>query len=440
MNKKRFPIFISLEGKHILVVGGGNVAARRVKSLLGFDPVVTVWSPELSPELMDLAVSGRITWKKGLYQPGGLAGFFLVLAAVRDAEVNEAVCREAKSLSIPVNVASNQELCDFFFPALVETEDLVLGLAGDGSDHRLVKETAAALRKQMKPIRVGSRESRLAVIQSELVVEYLRKELPERPVKLVTMKTTGDKILDRRLDQIGGKGLFVKELDRALLDGRSDLSVHSLKDMPMEVPENLPLLGFSRREDPRDVLVLPEGCTEWDCTLPVGCSSRRRMVQLKKLYPEVTFRTVRGNVITRLGKLDAGEYGALILAAAGLKRLGLSERISRYFSVEEMIPAAGQGILAVQGRAGEDYSYLDGFFDPEAAWAAQAERSFVRTLDGGCSSPIAAHARIEDGALRLKGLYYSEEKADFVTGEITGAPEEGEKLGETLAIQLKGKI
>ena len=171
MNKKRFPIFISLEGKHILVVGGGNVAARRVKSLLGFGPVVTVWSPELSPELMDLAVSGRITWKKGLYQPGGLAGFFLVLAAARDAEVNEAACREAKSLSIPVNVASNQELCDFFFPALVETEDLVLGLAGDGSDHRLVKETAAALRKQMKPIRVGSRESRLAVIQSELVVE-----------------------------------------------------------------------------------------------------------------------------------------------------------------------------------------------------------------------------------------------------------------------------
>lgn len=440
MNKKRFPIFISLEGKQILAVGGGSVAARRVKSLLSFGPRITVWSPELVPELADLAETGQITWKQGRYRPGGLSGFFLILAAVRDPGVNEEVCREAKSLSIPVNVASDQELCDFFFPALVETEKLVIGLAGDGSDHTMVKEAAAALREQMKPIRVGSRESRLAVIQSETVAEYLKGRFPGRPVELVTMKTTGDRILDRRLDQIGGKGLFVKELDRALLTGRSDLSVHSLKDMPMEVPEELPLLGFSRREDPRDALVLPEGCGEWDRTRPVGCSSRRRMVQLAKLYPNVTFRTVRGNVITRLGKLDAGEYGALILAAAGLKRLGLSGRISRYFSVEEMIPAAGQGILAVQGRAGEDYSYLDGFFDAEAAFAARAERSFVRALDGGCSSPIAAHARMESGGLRLQGLYYSEEKDDFVTGEISGAPEECERLGEALAGRLQALL
>ena len=182
----------------------------------------------------------------------------------------------------------------------------------------------------MNTLRIGSRESRLAVIQSELVAAYLRERGCEAP--LVTMKTTGDKILDRSLDQIGGKGLFVKELDRALRDGRSDLSVHSCKDLPMEVPEDLPLIGFSQREDPRDVLVLPAGTTVWDRSKPVGCSSRRRMLQLRDLCPEVTFRGVRGNVLTRLDKLDRGEYGALILAAAGLKRLGLEGRISRYFA------------------------------------------------------------------------------------------------------------
>ena len=206
---------------------------------------------------------------------------------------------------------------------------------------------------------IGSRESRLAVIQYEMVMDFIRENCPETELELLTMKTTGDLILDRTLDKVGGKGLFVKELDRALMDRRSDLSVHSLKDMPMEVPKELPIVAFSRREDPRDVLVLPEGCGEWSPGKPIGCSSLRRMIQLKELLPEAEFKPVRGNVITRLAKLDAGEYSALILAAAGLKRLGLEERISRYFEPEEMIPSAGQGILAVQGRAGGDYDYLE---------------------------------------------------------------------------------
>ena len=208
----------------------------------------------------------------------------------------------------------------------------------------------------------------------------------------------------------------------------------------MEVPEDLPVLGYSRREDPRDVLVLPEGCSQWDKTKPVGCSSRRRILQLSQREPEATFAMVRGNVLTRLRKLDEGQYGALILAAAGLKRLGLEHRISRYFSTAEMIPAAGQGILAVQGRAGEDYSYLDGFFDPEAAWCAQAERAFVRTLDGGCSSPIAAFAQVEAGTLRLRGLHYREETGAHTVGEIAGAPEEAEALGVRLAETLRRRL
>ena len=288
-----------------------------------------------------------------------------------------------------------------------------------------------------RQIRIGSRESRLAVIQSEMVMDYLKKECPGDEITLVTMKTTGDKILDRTLDKIGGKGLFVKELDRALMDNRTDMSVHSLKDMPMEVPDELPLIAFSRREDPRDVLVLPEGSDTWDTSLPLGCSSQRRILQLKELYPQVECKSVRGNVLTRLQKLDSGEYGALVLAAAGLKRLGLEHRISRYFEPEEIIPAAGQGILAVQGKKGEDYFYMKNFEDRDAAAAACCERAFVRYLDGGCSSPVAAHARVSGDHISLLGLYYDESTGTCRKGSLEGTVSEAETLGICLAKQLK---
>ena len=232
---------------------------------------------------------------------------------------------------------------------------------------------------------IGSRESALAVLQSEMVKSFLNEKHPELHTEILTMKTTGDKILDRTLDKIGGKGLFVKELDLALMEKRSDISVHSLKDMPMEVPCELPLLAFSKREDPRDVLVLPEGADHLDKSRPLGCSSLRRTLQLKELYPDMEVKSIRGNLQTRLRKLDEGEYAGLILAAAGLKRLGLENRISRYFTVEEMLPAAGQGILAVQGRAEEDYSCLEGYCDREAWICGTAERAYVKYLDGGCS-------------------------------------------------------
>ena len=284
---------------------------------------------------------------------------------------------------------------------------------------------------------IGSRESRLAVLQSEIVRDYITDKNPDMEVDILTMKTTGDKILDRTLDKVGGKGLFVKELDRALLDERSHLSVHSLKDMPMEIQDELPLLAFSKREDPRDVLVLPEGVSELDPEKPIGCSSLRRTLQLKKLYPDMEVKSIRGNLQTRLAKLDAGEYAGLILAAAGLKRLGLSHRIARYFTPDEMIPAAGQGILAVQGRAGLDYGYLDGFCDRDAWMEGQAERAYVRFLNGGCSSPVAAFAQVEGDEILIRGLYYSETKKDWITGSVRGAAAEGEQLGISLAKQLR---
>lgn len=284
---------------------------------------------------------------------------------------------------------------------------------------------------------IGSRESALAVCQSEMVRDYIMAEHPELSVEILTMKTTGDKILDRTLDKVGGKGLFVKELDRALLDGRSQLSVHSLKDMPMEVPQDLPLLAFSKREDPRDVLVLPAGVTELDPSKPLGCSSLRRTLQLEKLYPDMEVKSIRGNLQTRLRKLDGGEYSALILAAAGMKRMGLEDRICRYFTPDEMIPAAGQGILAVQGRSDEDYGFLEGYCDRDAWIAGTAERAFVKYLNGGCSSPVAAYAEVEADSLFIRGLYYHEEDGTWKRGSMRGKADEAELVGETLAKNLK---
>lgn len=283
---------------------------------------------------------------------------------------------------------------------------------------------------------IGSRDSKLAVIQSEMVIDAIRDFDPELDVELVTMKTTGDMILDKTLDKIGGKGLFVKELDKALMDGRADLTVHSLKDLPMEVSDALPLLAFSKREDPRDALVLRKGLTELPEKPVIGSSSLRRKLQLEKLFPEAEIRPVRGNLQTRLRKLDSGDFDAIVLACAGIKRLGLEERISRLFSAEEILPAACQGILAVQGRAGYQVPFLAGFDDETARLAALAERSFVRTLDGGCSSPVAAYAEIDGDDITVTGFYVDEEENQYIDS-IAGSKYEGEALGRQLALSLQ---
>lgn len=286
-------------------------------------------------------------------------------------------------------------------------------------------------------IRIGSRESRLAVIQSEIVRDWLQEHLPHADISIVTMKTTGDIILDRPLAQVGGKGLFVKELDRALIDGRTDLSVHSLKDLPMEIPEELPVVAYSEREDERDVLILPEGADHLDFSKPIGTSSLRRILQLKKLYPEAAFESVRGNLVTRIRKLDEGQFSALILAGAGIRRMGLEHRISRWFSVDEVIPAAGQGILAVQGKKEQDYSYLKEYDQPVSRQCALAERAFVRELDGGCSSPIAAHAVVDGDKLTLTGLYYQGSGDEYETGVMCGEAADAEQIGKTLAERFR---
>lgn len=287
---------------------------------------------------------------------------------------------------------------------------------------------------------IGTRKSRLALIQSSIVADYLRENFPDMEVSLLSMTTTGDQIQDKSLDKIGGKGLFVKELDRALLEGKSDLSVHSLKDMPFDEPEGLCTFAYSKREDARDVLVLPEGKSRIDLSKPIGVSSLRRLIQISAIYPEAEFDSIRGNVPTRIEKLDSGHYGALILAAAGLIRLGLEERISRYFEADEVIPCAGQGILAVQGRSSDDLSYLEDFDDKASRAAAFAERSFVKTLGGGCFFPAAAYAEVKNDSLTLSGLYFSEQKKKYITGQAKGKISEAKDIGPDLACRLKKEL
>ncbi len=450
-----FPLFVNMEQRKFYIFGAGQVAARRISGLLRHGADITVIAPQIHKEiqLLQAQYPGQVHIEQRTYRLGEIQSGCVdyVLAATDDAKANADIYRECCHKEIPVNNASDSSQCDFYFPALVEMDNLVVGITSTDGDHEKTARFSQSLRQmaadgslgiQKKPvareIRIGTRDSLLAVTQAGLLKQYLEGHCPGVQVSLVKMKTAGDKALDRSLDKIGGKGLFVKELDQALREGYTDLSVHSLKDMPVEEDASYPVLGYSKREVPQDALVLPEGAAKIDFTKPIGTSSPRRQIQLKQLYPQCRTAPVRGNIQTRLRKLDAGEYGALVLAAAGLVRLGYQQRISYLFPISEMIPAAGQGILAVQGRKGFDTGFLEGFFDEDAKWQALAERSFVRTFDGGCFAPVAAYAQITGGRMALHGFWQSP-GGQAVKGILEAPKQEAESLGQRLAKSLAGQ-
>ncbi|MDR1481399.1 MAG: precorrin-6A reductase [Synergistaceae bacterium] len=314
-------------------------------------------------------------------------------------------------------------------------------------------------------IRVGSRESVLAVAQARSVIDAISICHPEFEFELVSMKTKGDRFSS--LFPSSGisserqivKGMFVKELESALLDESIDLAVHSLKDISLEGNPDLPIVAYTAREDPRDAAVARISLRETPSPMiqaleaasgqeaggiPVdlsgfiaGCSSPRRRVQLRRAAKCGT-NPVRGNVLTRLERLDSGDwdFDFLVLAAAGLIRLGMRDRIDLFFPVETIIPAAGQGILACQGRAGEDYGYLSSVNDPISSACAAAERAFASATGGGCSSPVAAYAKTLGGEISLLGLYVDEERDIYSRGMLRGSIEDAKGLGERLALKI----
>ena len=284
-------------------------------------------------------------------------------------------------------------------------------------------------------VRVGSRESALAVAQAEIVMAAIAASQPEIELQLVTIRTTGDKNLDADLESLGGKGVFITELEAALMAGSIDIAIHSYKDMPYEENSALPIVALSAREAAYDVLVLPDGKNELDNSLPVGSSSQRRSIQFQMLRPDVEVKPVRGNVLTRLAKLDLGEYSALILAQAGLKRLELDERISQIFTTAEMVPSGSQGIIAVQGRAGENYAYLSAFHSTTSEIVSLAERQFLRSLGSSCSSPVGVFAELKGDVLEIIGMYVSD-SGKVEIGRLSGDAAESKQLGEALAKEL----
>jgi hydroxymethylbilane synthase len=281
---------------------------------------------------------------------------------------------------------------------------------------------------------IASRGSQLALWQARWVGAQLASRGHE--TRIVIIKTTGDKITSVPLPTVGGKGLFTKEIEEALLDGHADIAVHSLKDLPTELPERLALAAVPKREDARDA-VLGKPLAELRAGARVGTSSLRRAAQLRSLRPDLVIESIRGNVDTRLRKLDEGQYDAIVLAAAGLTRLGWAARIAEILPPEVMCPAVGQGALAVETRAsGKGLEACAPLDDPETRAAVAAERAFLRTLGGGCQTPIAAHATVMGERLRLIGLVISPDGSQKVGGEIDGATADAETAGARLANDL----
>jgi hydroxymethylbilane synthase len=291
-----------------------------------------------------------------------------------------------------------------------------------------------------EPIRIATRKSPLALWQAEHVRDRLLALHPGLQVELLKMSTQGDRILDSPLAKIGGKGLFVKELEQGMLDGRADLAVHSMKDVPAELPDGLCLGAILDREDPRDAFVsrqysgvddLPDGAR-------VGTSSLRRQCQLRARRPDLQILDLRGNVGTRLGKLDAGDYDAIVLACAGLKRLGLSERITHAMTPEEMLPAIAQGVIGIECRV--DDARVRGLIEPlnhaETAQRTAAERAMNATLAGGCQAPVAGYSLLHDGVIELRGLVGQPDGSQIIRGDVRGAAEQAEALGKQLADDL----
>jgi hydroxymethylbilane synthase len=281
---------------------------------------------------------------------------------------------------------------------------------------------------------IASRGSQLALWQARWVSAQLTALGHECRIEII--KTTGDKITDVPLAKVGTKGLFTKEIEEALLDGRADLAVHSLKDLPTELPEGLVLAAVPEREDPRDAVVgkrladLPAGAR-------VGTSSLRRSAQLRKLRPDLTIESVRGNLDTRLRKLDEGQYDAILLAAAGLKRLGWGDRIAEILPAETMCPAVGQGALAIETRAsGAGFDAVQAMDHADTHAAVLAERGVLRALGGGCQVPIGAHATVEGGRLQLLGVVASPDGDEVIRGAASGAASQAESLGRALGNEL----
>jgi hydroxymethylbilane synthase len=295
-----------------------------------------------------------------------------------------------------------------------------------------------------KPITIGTRGSQLALYQANKVKSELEAKFPDQKVEIEIIKTKGDKILDVALSKIGDKGLFTKEIENALLDGRVDLAVHSLKDLPTVLPDGLKLGGVLKRAEFRDAFVSVSGkkIAELDeKTDTIATSSLRRRSQLLKINPNFNIVDIRGNVNTRLRKMSEGHCTAMIMAAAGLQRIGLDEHISEVIEENTIIPAVSQGIIAIEIRGNDDrvQDFIDAINDSETSIAGAAERVFLNTLEGGCQVPVGCYTKIGYDSFFMKGFISMPDGTQFISGEMTGGIMEAKKIAKDLALSFYDK-
>jgi len=293
---------------------------------------------------------------------------------------------------------------------------------------------------QSQPVRIATRKSPLALWQAEEVARQLKQRNPQLEIELVKIMSKGDKFLDAPLAKVGGKGLFVKELEQSMLDGEADIAVHSMKDVPMVFPEGLHLPVIMQREDPTDAFVSNNFSSLQDlpATARIGSSSLRRQLQIKEQMPEAEMLNLRGNVNSRLQKLDDGQFDAIILATAGLLRLEMDDRIRSRIPPEQSLPSVGQGAVGIECRVGDEHieSLIAPLNDHDTHTRLLAERGMNNRLNGGCQVPIAGFALLEDDQIYLRGLVGRPDGSEVVRGEIRGPRQQAEALGQTLAEDL----
>ena len=483
-----FPITLYVRGRLAVVAGGGEVARKKSAALHAAGARVRVVAPEIADDLRESAAQHGFELREHAYVSSDLAGAFLAIAATNDDAVNAAVCADARRLGVLVSDASKPERGDFAMSATVQIGDLTFAVDTGGAAPAFAKRLTGELREHFG-------ESYAAAIKTlERMREYVKSEIPkadragvlralaELPVEhlasmsvdavvcatrgsalamiqartiaaklaqrgiattFLNVTTTGDRIRDRSIADIGAESLFVKELEIALRERRARYAVHSCKDLPSTLPPDMQLAAISSREDARDVFCserfesfgsLPPGAR-------VGTSSLRRRAQLAALRSDLHYVDLRGNVDTRLRKLRGGEYEAIVRAAAGLRRLDAASKYMRPFEVAEMVPAAGQGALAVELRADDELAreVREAVNDPKAELAIVCERAALRELRGGCQAPIGIHAQLEDGQLEATGAVAAPDGSRIIRTQLR-RPVETVAQAETLGVDLAATL
>ena len=473
---------VDLSGRDCLVVGGGRIAVGKVQTLCSFGAKVTVIARDFPHGIGEFAAApapGCVVTRQRAFEESDLTGMSAVVAATDDSALNERIYQLCCLRRIPVNVVDRKDLCTFMFPSVVKHDDLVISVSTGGNSpamaaylrrkleeyvpavygdiNRRMGEARAYIHEELpaavdrraafqelldlmlgeRTLKIGTRTSDLAMAQTDLFLQRLHAKFPDIRCEIVPMKTLGDRLKDRPLKEMGGKGVFVEVLEDALRDGTIDCAVHSAKDMSSSLPEDLCIACVLPREDPSDVLVMkkrqgsakpesePEGKDDSASdaadaagaqavcdpgavpvlpSMVIGTGSPRREAQLKRRFPDCRVQNIRGNLPTRLTKLRNGEYDAIVLAAAGLVRAGLDrEDDLQYYPLptEEMVPAGGQGTIAVESRS-DRLAFLGILTDPDAALALKTERRVLRRIEADCHDAVGVYARREtDGRVRV---------------------------------------